>query len=168
MNKINYITGNALEPVGNKKKMILHICNDVGGWGAGFVVAISKKWKEPEQAYRLWHQSSKSSKSPAYNTFHLGMVQAIKVKENIQVCNMIGQHGVGQNTTPIRYEAVEDCLNKVAESIGTKEISVHMPRIGCGLAGGKWDLIEEIIIKTLINKGIETYVYSLNKDNSWK
>jgi len=36
---------------------------------------------------------------------------------------------------------------------------VHMPRIGCGLAGGKWEKIEPIILSELIDKGINVFVY---------
>jgi hypothetical protein len=34
-----------------------------------------------------------------------------------------------------------------------------MPRIGCGLAGGQWTEIEEIVNKNLIAHEIETAVY---------
>ncbi len=38
-----------------------------------------------------------------------------------------------------------------------------MPRIGCGLAGGKWEEIEPIIQSALLENGIEVYVYDLNR-----
>jgi ATP-dependent helicase HepA len=47
---------------------------------------------------------------------------------------------------PIRYEAVEECLAKVAETAREVKASVHMPRIGCGLAGGEWSRIEPLIL----------------------
>ena len=37
--------------------------------------------------------------------------------------------------------------------------TVHMPRIGCGLAGGTWDNIEPIIERTLCEADIEVSVY---------
>ena len=43
--KIEYLKGDATSPVKEGNKIILHICNDIGGWGKGFVMAISKKWK---------------------------------------------------------------------------------------------------------------------------
>ena len=169
MNNIKYITGNALEPLGDKRKVIVHVCNDVGGWGSGFVVAISKKWSEPEEAYRLWAKEHSNPESPRfYDTFHLGMVQAVQVEKDIHVCNMIGQSGCNPADIPIRYNAVETCLNKVAMFIDKEEVSVHMPRIGSGLAGGKWNEIEKIVIKTLVERGIDTYVYTLEGDNSWR
>jgi len=36
-----------------------------------------------------------------------------------------------------------------------------MPRIGCGLAGGDWSRVEEIINEVLIEAGVEVYVYDL-------
>jgi O-acetyl-ADP-ribose deacetylase (regulator of RNase III) len=37
--------------------------------------------------------------------------------------------------------------------------SVHMPRIGCGLAGGDWSKVEPLITRRLTDKGIAVYVY---------
>jgi len=77
---------------------------------------------------------------------------------------MIGQHGLkrtGGKPPPIRYEAIEAALVKVAEEAKKLKASVHMPRIGCGLAGGTWDKIEPIIKGTLCVEGIEVFVYDL-------
>ena len=53
--EILYIKGDATAPIGSGVKVITHICNDIGGWGKGFVLALSKKWKMPEEAYRQWY-----------------------------------------------------------------------------------------------------------------
>lgn len=37
--------------------------------------------------------------------------------------------------------------------------SVHMLRIGCGLAGGKWSRIEPLITERLVKRGIAVTVY---------
>ncbi|MBC1547508.1 macro domain-containing protein [Listeria sp. FSL L7-1435] len=156
MTQITYLKGDATNPVAKGNKIIAHICNDVGGWGKGFVLAISRKWKEPEKAYRKWYKDK--------NDFELGEVQLIPVTEYISVCNMIGQKGIktGSKGAPIRYEAVESCLEKLGEMAKEQQASIHMPRIGCGLAGGKWEVIEPIIRKTLIDNGIEVYVYDFD------
>ena len=74
---------------------------------------------------------------------------------------MVGQHGVtgGSRTPPIRYEAVAKCLGSVAEKALQINASVHMPRIGCGLAGGKWERIEPLIVKALCAKDVAVVVY---------
>lgn len=43
--EINYLKGDATNPASAGNKIIVHVCNDIGGWGKGFVMAISKRWK---------------------------------------------------------------------------------------------------------------------------
>ncbi|GAB5527155.1 MAG: hypothetical protein Roseis2KO_50270 [Roseivirga sp.] len=57
---------------------------------------------------------------------------------------------------------MEQGLNKVAQKAKELAASVHMPRIGCGLAGGKWEKIEPLIEKTLITNQINTFVYDFD------
>lgn len=155
MQTITYIKGDATSPQYKGKKIIAHICNDIGGWGKGFVLAITKRWSEPEKAYRKWHRLRSE------NEFGLGEIQLIQVSEYIYIANMIGQKGIktGSKGVPIRYEAVEMCLEKLAQQALHLEASVHMPRIGCGLAGGKWNKIEPLINNQLLKNEIKTFVY---------
>lgn len=162
---IKYVTGDALEPQGEGNKIIAHICNNKGGWGRGFVVALSKKWDLPEKSYRRWAKNPNDMPD-----FTLGMTQLVQVEDDICVCNMIGQHDTRPygDIPPIRYDRVRQCLNKLAAYAEKQEASVHLPRIGCGLAGGTWQVIEGLIKETLITKGIEVTVYTLDGDTSWK
>jgi hypothetical protein len=41
---ITYIVGDATDPQGQGKKMIVHVCNDIGAWGLGFVVPLGTKF----------------------------------------------------------------------------------------------------------------------------
>jgi O-acetyl-ADP-ribose deacetylase (regulator of RNase III) len=122
------LKGDATSPQARGPKIIAHICNDIGGWGAGFVVAVSKRWPEPERDYRQWHRQR------AGNDFGLGAVRLVQVRPDVWVANMIGQHGIkaGSSGPPIRYEAVEQCLKTLGDRALELGASVHMPRIGCG------------------------------------
>lgn len=154
MTKINYQKGDATQPKGSDNKFIVHICNDIGAWGKGFVLAISKRWKQPEKEYRNWFASK--------NNFHLGEVQFIQVEDNLWIANLIGQHKIRKDENgnpPIRYNAIEIGLQKIQERASELNASVHMPRIGCGLAGGKWEKIAPLLNKTLTNNNIEITVY---------
>ena len=155
MKEINYLKGDATSPQAKGIKIIAHICNDLGGWGKGFVIAISKRWTEPEKAYREWHRNR------AKNNSKPGSIQIIQVETHIYVANMIGQRGtkVGSKGVPVRYEAIKSCLEKLAVEADILNASVHMPRIGCGLAGGKWEKIEPLIIKILSENDIQVYIY---------
>ncbi|MFT3682492.1 MAG: macro domain-containing protein [Ferruginibacter sp.] len=152
--EIEYIKGDATSPGAEGNKIIVHVCNDIGGWGKGFVNAISAKWSEPEKQYREWHRSG--------NGFALGQVQFVKVKEDIWVANMIGQRDIKRSKegpAPVRYEAIDEALDRVQIFASQIQASVHMPRIGCGLAGGSWDKMETIVKQRLTDREISVTVY---------
>jgi O-acetyl-ADP-ribose deacetylase (regulator of RNase III) len=148
--KITYLNGDATKPQGESPvKIITHICNDKGYWASGFVVALSERWKEPEQAYRAQK-----------GNYILGDVIFVEVEDNVFVANMIAQHGIKSenNISPIRYGALETCLEKVDEFAKLVHGDVHMPRIGTVRAGGKWEVIVKIIRKTI---SVDVTVYDL-------
>ncbi|MEY9859120.1 O-acetyl-ADP-ribose deacetylase (regulator of RNase III) [Catenulispora sp. GAS73] len=155
MAAIQFIAGDATVPQAKGPKIIAHVCNDRGGWGKGFVLALSARWKEPEKAFRKWHRER------SRNDFGLGAVQVVAVGRGLWVANMIGQHGTktGSAGPPIRYEAVDECLARLAEHAVELKASVHMPRIGCGLAGGKWGRIEPLVAARLTERGIAVTIY---------
>lgn len=151
---IQYNKGDATNPIGDGNKVITHICNDIGGWGRGFVLALSNKWKQPEQTYR--------SINPKLLT--LGLTHIVRVEDNIWVANMVAQRDVITSKNylpPIRYKAVETCLKQVKKFALANNASIHMPRIGCGLAGGEWSIIESIIKSVFDNTNVRVYVYDL-------
>lgn len=148
MEKINYVIGDATQPQGDGNKIICHICNDMGAWGAGFVLALSNRWKTPEHFYR------------ATQHYILGDARIIKVEDDIWVANMIGQHRTYpdmQGNPPIRYDAVREALSKVNEIAVEKNATIHAPKFGAGLSGGDWNIIEAII-KEVVTVPITIYV----------
>jgi O-acetyl-ADP-ribose deacetylase (regulator of RNase III) len=123
--------------------------------GKGFVLAVSKRWEEPKTEYRKWYAAGKEG------GFALGGVQFVQVEPYIWVANMVGQRGIkrGSSGPPIRYEAVAACLQQVAAKARELDASVHMPRIGCGLAGGEWSEVEPLIQQHLVGAGVAVTVY---------
>jgi O-acetyl-ADP-ribose deacetylase (regulator of RNase III) len=152
---ITYLKGDATCPQAKGVKIICHVCNDLGGWGKGFVLALSRRWPQPESDYRAWQAAG------ADEGFGLGAVRFVQVEPYIWVANMIGQHGIkrGSSGPPIRYEAVAACLKQVAARAKELGASVHMPRIGCGLAGGEWSKVEPLIEENLVAAGVAVTVY---------
>jgi O-acetyl-ADP-ribose deacetylase (regulator of RNase III) len=155
MSGINYIKGDATCPQAKGIKIICHVCNDIGAWGKGFVLALSRRWEEPEAEYRAWHATGREG------GFQLGAVQFVQVEPYIWVANMVGQRGIkrGSSGPPIRYEAVAECLQQVAGRARELGASVHMPRIGCGLAGGDWSKVEPLIEEHLSAAAVAVTVY---------
>ncbi|MFF7253974.1 macro domain-containing protein [Streptomyces microflavus] len=155
MSGITYVRGDATAPRGKGVKVIAHVCNDLGGWGKGFVLALSRRWPEPEAAYRRWHRGR------AGNDFALGAAQFVQVGTYLWVANMVGQRGMrsGSKGVPVRYEAIDKALGAVAARAGELGASVHMPRISCGLAGGTWSRVEPIVQGRLTGEGVPVTVY---------
>ena len=157
MKDIKYIVGDATDPVGDGVKIIIHCCNDIGKWGKGFVVALSRKWPETRKRYVKWYRSNRN--------FKLGNLQYVKVADDTHVCNMIGQKGIRAvgKVPPIRYGAIAKCLEKVRDAASRLNATVHCPRFGAGLAGGSWEKIEGLLISILAENDIQVIVYDLPK-----
>lgn len=155
MNPPRYVLGDATDPYGDGKIIIAHVCNDVRAWGAGFVLALSRRWPQPERAYRKLAMQRGALK--------LGTVQMVPVTDRITVANMIAQHGIyaQEGVPPIRYDALEACLDIVASHAKAATASVHMPRIGCGLAGGTWDQVGPLVERSLCDHDVVVWVYDL-------
>lgn len=147
---ITYVNGDATQPIGSGRKIIAHITNNSGGWGRGFVVALSKRWSAPERVYRL-------------EVPDLGEVDYAWVEENLWVANMCAQNGYVSREQPVAvdYSALGICLDQVAMRATDLDASVHMPRIGCGLGGGRWETIEALITQRLVANGVKVTVYDL-------
>lgn len=171
---IKYVKGDATRPdLKGLPGLIVHISNSAGGWGAGFVLAISKRWPYPEREYRRWYREGSDLFA---GKFQLGAIQVVPVQGDppLSVINMIAQSGYGKGNRnqhrsnepdsrpPIRYDALEQCLTEVGYLIKSgpaQGASVHMPRIGTGLSQGSWDIIEPIIERTLSHASV--FVYDL-------
>lgn len=154
---IRYVIGDATRPQGTGPRIIVHICNGLGRWGKGFVLALSARWAEPEARYRAW------SRGQAEIPFALGEVQFVAVEPALWVANMLGQHGIRLTgaAPPIRYEAVRAGLATVAQFAQLHNATIHMPRIGTGLAGGNWGHISRLISEEIGARGIPVTVYDL-------
>lgn len=153
---ITYLVGDATAPISDGPKIIVHCCNNVGAWGAGFVLAVSKRWSEPEEVYRDVADRFRDN-------IPLGRVDFVHVGPGLTVANIIGQDGVGWDAgmPPIRYHAIAKALIDVCREAKWHGASVHMPRIGCGLAGGTWDQVSRFVEMALCVFDVPVFVYDL-------
>ena len=166
---IRYVTGDATDPQGEGNKIIAHVCNDEGAWGKGFVVGLGRRYPLAEKNYRSWASWKRWDGMP----FERGQVQFVTAAcgsllepDFIFVANMVAQEGYRKRyeDPPERYLdyfSLGLCLEKLALFAEEHDASVAMPRIGCGLAGGSWDVVGEMIERYLCERGIPVTVYDL-------
>lgn len=160
MTEIAYAVGDATNSAGEGPRIVAHIVNDCGWWGRGFVMAVSARWPEVRRQYQRWYQNADGESG----SLRLGVVQFVPVGDGIEIANMVGQRGVRQQRyapPPIRYDALQQWLAAVGLRAIERRASVHMPRIGCGLAGGTWDRVEPLIVEHLVQRGVAVTVYDL-------
>ncbi len=132
------------------------IINDTANsWGAGFAKAVQKKWPFVLEEFKFWKTHRKSE-------FALDNSLNAKIESDLWATLMVCQHGYGKSKNPrIRYSALEKCLVKLAEKAIKEKASIHMPRIGCGEAGGSWWIVSEMIENILCRRDIKVTVYDL-------
>lgn len=144
---INYIEGDLFES-DLKNKVIAHIVNDAGGWGAGFVLPLAKNFPVAEQEYRkLVELSAYYDQFIKYGLipFALDQVQYVRSDKTI-IANMVAQEGCGrEKKRKVRYGSLAKCLYNLNHFCNKYHYDAVMPLIGCGLGGGNWTVISALI-----------------------
>jgi O-acetyl-ADP-ribose deacetylase (regulator of RNase III) len=144
MVKLKYIIGDFLDPVRedpNKWAILAHVVNNKGAFGAGVALQIAKQFPDAKRHYKEWTHSI---------TFKLGAVEFTIVEtEHLVIAHLCAQDGLPDeyNPTPLRYGALKDCIVKLGTSAAEMNAEVHMPKIGCGYARGKWPLVVPFLEK---------------------
>lgn len=154
--QIEFLFGDVLHPRGGGRKLVAHVVSDATpNWGGrGVAIAIKKKWPAAQKAFRNWFGESR--RRP------LGEVHFCELEDGLELATMICQRGYGPSEMPrIRYAAMEKALASLAVRAQVLGASIHMPRIGCGQAGGSWVLVEELVSSALTSANISVTVYDL-------
>jgi Zn-dependent peptidase ImmA (M78 family) len=162
VNKIKYLFGDATNPKVKGNYIIAHVVNDKAlRWGGrGFAKSLKEKHPSSAKHYLYWTQHTSGH-------FKLGNIHSDLVDNKVCVISMVAQKGYGVSKTPrIRYAALKLCLEKTARMALENSASVHMPRIGCGQAGGAWDIVSELIETKLCDKGVKVFIYDLQPDET--
>lgn len=140
---MKYIDGDILEITDG---FIVHQVNCQGVMGAGLAKEIRKKYKVVYDVYSRTVRGSTDKKHL------LGHSEIIYVTEKLMVVNLYGQLNYGTGERQTDYNAFEQALQNFAQVYNTakKYITSPMPvyfpyKIGCGLAGGDWKIISELI-----------------------
>lgn len=170
------------EKTPNETVIIAHVVNDAGAWGRGFVVALSRWDDGPERRYRRWHQvgctvaPSADKLAVSHHPFELGRLQVTPFgpsEDRLWVANMVAQRGWrrgGDDPQALDPEALRSCLGGLRGVVTQPylpgwrhdpNVRVVMPRIGCGLGGGRWADVEPVIREELVDHGVNVTVYSL-------
>lgn len=145
--EIEYRYGDILK---TDAKYICHCVNAQGVMGSGVAKAIRDQYPK---AYQLYRNS--------YETKGLFLGQIIGADCGAHtILNLVGQDQYGYDgALYLNYRALRKGISVINKNI---EEPVAFPLIGCGLAGGDWKLVSEIIQEESTN--FQPIVYTLDDE----
>lgn len=156
-----------LAGVNGSTVIIPHVCNNANAFGAGFAGQVAVEYPVVKANFHLLANKAK-----------LGSVQFVEVakeplyKHQIIFANMIAQNKTisNKNPRPLNYGALVYCMSQVRSQIKEYEkktdsakIEIHAPKFGCGLAGGNWSFISDLINDIWADIPVFIYVLGNNK-----
>lgn len=121
--------------------VIGHSVNSVGVMGAGLALAIRNKWPK---VYRYYMAAIDAGELCP------GGMQTIEVSPGLYVANIVGQERYGRERTYTDYTLLRKGLAALQVFSHMRNLPVYLPYgIGCGLGGGNWDVVSQIIEQTI-------------------
>lgn len=124
---------------------IVHGCNAQGVMGSGVALAVKKKYISVYEDYRKRYETT---------GLELGAAYPVTVTENeLVMWNAITQNLYGVGVRQVSYDAIQTCFEHINTIVGQYEgcfpTEIHLPFIGAGLGGGRWNIIKAIIEDTV-------------------
>jgi len=87
----------------------------------------------------------------------LGQIDCQLHIDGVMVINSYSQYTYNAEEKPLDYEALTLCLRKINKRFARTRVG--LPQIGCGLAGGDWNKVKEIIKKELVDCDVTVVIF---------
>ena len=143
---IVYKKGNVLN---SGERVIVHGCNCFNTMGSGIAKQIKRRYPK---AYTVDQATRKGDRGK------LGRFsQAIIDDHDVIIVNAYTQYRYGRDKVHVDYDALKTVISRICVDI--REGTIAMPKIGCGLAGGDWDVVSEILESVSEKYGRTFHVY---------
>jgi len=127
---------------------IAHGCNCFNTMGAGIAKQIKMRYP---MAYEADCETIAGDKEK------LGDF-SIAFENDRMIFNLYTQYNMGRD---LSYPALESSLRKLKNSLDfvdeNQNLVLGLPRIGCGIAGGDWPRVEEIINNVFAKRTVRVY-----------
>ena len=152
---IVHYTGDVLQ---SGAHVIAHQVNCKGVMGAGIALQIRQRYPHVFSAYRSVCRKSTSEDL-------LGKIQPCLCGGASErwVVNCFAQTGYGTDTVQTDYAALESCMTKLRDwAIFNSHKQIAIPfGIGCGLAGGSWDVVSGILARVFNDNRVVLEIWKL-------
>ncbi|MGK9268724.1 Appr-1-p processing protein [Bacillus inaquosorum] len=154
---INIVKGNILDAI---EDIIVQQVNCKGVMGAGLAKSILNKYPNVKKEYQSFRNFNLNKGLTDKDL--LGLVNYVRVSDGKVIANVFGQINIKKNhfdkTVYTKTEALTRGLKEVKELSKQLNKSVAIPYgIGCGLAGGDWNIISELIDSIFSDYNVAIY-----------
>ena len=144
---IEYRVGDVLN---SNEKIVVHGCNCFHSMGAGIALQV---FREAPKAWLADQMSSLGDRSK------MGTYTSGVANNGTLVINAYTQFDFTRHKVDVEYDMLEKVIRQICLDFPGETIS--MPKIGCGLAGGDWNVVEEILNRISEETGNPIRVYTL-------
>jgi len=148
---IKHVNGNIF----NHKGLICHQVNCRGVMGAGLAKQIRDKFPDVYKDYVKFVKSKRAEEL-------IGDVLWTN-----KILNLFSQLNYGRDKQQTDYDALDKCIQRVYEIATGKDNPTYTYDIGipygmgCGLAGGDWNIVSRIIEKYFKDSDVDCVIYKL-------
>ena len=164
---MRHVKGNILD---SDADAILHQVNCQGVMGAGLAKQIRDRYPNVYEKYKNACMNDKKDcqRIASTHSMLLGKIQVVHKKDYLVgdpnmdqqvIVNVFAQEFYGRDRRYTDYDALQSCLHKVNERFAGKTVAIPY-LMGCGLAGGSWDVVLSIIAAELSDCDVIIYEYT--------
>jgi O-acetyl-ADP-ribose deacetylase (regulator of RNase III) len=141
---IKEVKGNILNL---KHGIIVQGCNSKGVMNSGFAKSVREMYPGVYRVYR--NEFERNGLFLGGVTYY--HVPCIDDAQQLIIANAITQlkYGRDKDVVYVDYPAISTCFENVAKLARERNLPVHFPLIGCGLAHGVWEEVAPRIEKAL-------------------
>lgn len=133
---IHYKQGNLLDVTSG---IIVHGCNMQGVMGAGVAKAVKQKYPQCFEVYQHRLRTQYTA---------LGGVIYYYSNKDLLIANALTQRYYGSRMREVNYAAIVNSFQHILShrsKFGINLKTINFPKIGAGLGGGDWSIIEQLI-----------------------
>lgn len=129
--------------------VIAHGANCFKTMGAGIALQIKRQFPD------VYQKDYQDIRTPTQRWGDYTSITYSNGKKVLSVFNLYTQYSPGPD---LDYTALELSLKKLAKNIKPNS-KIGLPQIGCGIGGGNWLIVKEIIQRVLSDYNVTIVIY---------
>lgn len=150
-NTVKLVKGNLIELLKEGEFDVgVHGCNCFNTQGGGIAKQMAQHFLTNDPKFFVYESGKYKGNINKLGTIDFNENYVAKNNRNFTIVNAYTQYGFGDyfdSKPPVDYEAIALCFKKINHIFKGKDVGI--PKIGCGLAGGNWEVVSMLVVAYL-------------------